>query len=101
MMRLVQSLIDQWMMQAAMNPVNQEVCEEHKEAELGVVVPAAGPVFGSIVELGVAANFKEEHHASRDRNARHGDEGLFNLLADLILEKLGMLEGSLVEDEDV
>lgn len=101
MMGLVQVLVNQGKMQASMNPVNQEVGEEHEEAELGVVVPAAGAVFGSVVELGVTANFEKENHACRDGNSRHGDEGLSDLLADLILEELGVLEGGFVEDEDI
>lgn len=59
-MGLVQSLINQRMMQSTVNPVNREIGEEHEEAELCVVVPSAGTIFGSIVELSVAADFKEK-----------------------------------------
>lgn len=101
MMRLVQSLVYQRVMQCSVDPVDEKIGEEHKEAELRVVVPATGAVFGSVVELGVAADFEEEYHASRYGDTRHSYQGLLDFLADLVLEEFRVLESGFVEDEDV
>ena len=43
-MSLMQSLVDQWMVQASMNPVDTEVREEDKEGELQQVVELKGGI---------------------------------------------------------
>ncbi len=100
-MWLVEILIDQGMMQKSMDPVDGEIGEEEEEREYQVIVVWVRLVRKGIIELRVASNFCKEEWSGEDRDPRHCADGLCYLLADLILQELGMLVGCFVEDEDV
>lgn len=108
--RLVEALVDQRMVKTSVNPVDEEVGEHEEERELKPVVPSAekvehdvveGRVRDSVVHEAVAANLGHEDGHGEDGHDGYGSKGLLDLESDLVLQILGMLESSLVEDEDI
>lgn len=99
--RLVKGLVDQWVVQTAVDPVDAEVGEHEEEGELHVIVPHARGLVEIVVNLGVSANFEEEERGGKDGHYGEGNVGLAHLEADLVLEVFRMVEGRLVEDENV
>lgn len=100
-MRLVEGLVDERVVQAAVDEVDEAVGEEDEEGELDVVVEGEGLVRGVVVEFRVAAHFGEEEGDGEHRHVWHGCHGLLDLHANLVLEEFRVLEGCLVEDEVV
>lgn len=102
MMRLVQALVQQFAVQATMDPVNEEIRKHDEEGYLEDVVRPERRVFRSFVQFGVAADFTEEERGGEDGHHREGAEGLSNLKPDLISEVARMGEGQgAIEDKDV
>lgn len=97
--RLVQALVDGGVVEAAVNPVDEEVGEDEEERELEEVVPQAGALLGDIVELAVAADLEQEQGRRHHGHEGHGLVGVDNLEPDLVLEVLGVVHDALVEDE--
>jgi hypothetical protein len=56
---------------------------------------------GGVVELGVAADFGEEEGRGEQGHPGHAVYGLRDLHLHLVFEEFRVLEGRLVEDEDV
>lgn len=65
------------------------------------VVVWEGLIGERVVELGVAADLGEEEGDREEGDPRHGVDGLADLHLDLVLEEFGVVEGGLVEDEDI
>ena len=84
-----------------MDPVDEEIGEADEQRKLEIIVPHARAVFGSVIELRVAANFGKEEGYSEDSHAGKCPCGLVDLHDDLIFEELGVVYGSLVEDKDI
>ena len=100
-MRFVQAFVDEGMVQTAVDEVDAEVGEEEEEWELEVVVVGPWFVGERVVEFGVAPDFGEEEGRGEDGDEGHGVPGLRDLHLYLVFEEFGVLEGGLVEDEDV
>ena len=100
-MRLVQRLVDERMVQATMDPVNEKVGKADKEGELDDVVKCKGGVRGRVVEFSVTADFTKEKRHGEDGHEGKRYEGLFDLKPNLVFEVLRVCEGSMVEDEDI
>lgn len=100
-MRLVQHLVDSWEVQPAVDEVDPEIGEDDEERELHVVVPHAGAFGSGIIELCEAAVFGYEERRCEDGHDGQRARGLSDFIADLVLEEFGVVEGRLVEDEDV
>lgn len=94
-------LVDERMVQAAVDPVDPEVRKEDEERELEVRIPPAGALLNAVVHLRVAAHLGREEGHHKDRHGRDGPDGLSDLLTHLVLQEAWMREGGLVEDEDV
>lgn len=88
-------------MQAAMDPVDEEVGEGDKEWELEDVVQPERGIGRGVVQLGVPSNFAKEAGDGEDGHDGKRDGGLLDLEGDLVLEVFGMGEGGMVEDEEV
>jgi len=101
MMRFVQSLVNQRVVQPPMDPVDEEIGEQDKEGELNEVVERERGVRGRVVKFSIAKNFAEEDGGGEDGHQWDGGEGLLDLLTDLVLEVFGVCEGCVVENEDV
>ena len=99
--RLVQRLVNQLVMQSPMYPVYAQVGEGDEERELEIIVESKRRVGGGVVELRVAAHFQEETRRREDGHDGHGDHGLADLEPDLVFEVFGVRERGMVEDEDV
>lgn len=84
-----------------MDPVDEEIGEEDEEGELQVVVGGEGGGGGGVVQLGVAADFGQEEGHGQQGHDGHGGHGLVDFEPDLVLEVFRVLEGCVVEDEDV
>lgn len=108
--RLVQALVEDRVVQGAVDPVDAEVGEEDEQRELQPAVMLAeeveervGEAWGGdvVVDEAVAADFGDEPGRGEDGHDRNRLHGLLDLKAHLVLEVFGMLEGGLVEDEYV
>jgi hypothetical protein len=108
--RLVQALVEEFAVQGAVNPVDAEVGEGQEDRELDPVPGAAEEgeervrelrVGGGVVDEAEAADFCDEEGDGEDGHDWDGFEGLLDFEAHLVLEVFGVLEGGLVEDEDV
>ena len=96
--RLVQAFVDQGMMQATVDPVDEEIGEHEEERELENVVKREGRIVQRVVHLSVAHDFHEEEGRSEGGQSGHRLHGLLNLHAHLVLEVLRVVEGGFVED---
>lgn len=92
--RLVESLVDQRMVETSMDPVDAEVGEHEEERELDVVVRISKPtkewmfkarVRRTVVDEGVASDFSDEEGYCEDGHDRNRLHGLSNFHAHLIL----------------
>lgn len=99
--RLVQVLVDQGVVQAAVDQVDQGVGEDEEARELQELVPHAGAVGRRIVQLRVSADLEEPEDGGEQSHARKGLDGLPDLHRNLVLEVLGMGFVVLVEHEPV
>ena len=99
--RLVEALVDERVVQAAVDPVDEEVGEGNEDGELQIVVPESGPLDGGVVHFGVATHFQREEGDREDGHYGQRDVGLSDLLTNLVFQILWMVEGSFVKDEDV
>ena len=99
--RLVQGPVHLRVVQPAVDPVDAKVREEHEDGELQPVVQREGRLRECVVELTVPAHFRHHQGRGEERHAWHRGHGLLDLHADLVLEEFGVLEGVLVEDEEV
>lgn len=101
-MRLVQPLVDERVVQPAMDPVDAAVGEGDEERVLQVRVPrAVGGFVEGVVELRVAAYLGDEEGRGQRRHDWDGSQRLFDFLADLVAEEFGMVHLGVVEDEVV
>jgi hypothetical protein len=108
--RLVQALVEELAVQRAVDPVDAEVGEHQEDWELEPVPGVAedaqervgeSGVGGGVVDEAVALDFGDEEGDCENGHDRDGVESLFDFHANLVLEVFGVLEGGLVEDEDV
>ena len=101
MMWLMERLIDQWVVQAAVNEVDEKVGEEEEEGELKPLVPCSWTLGGGVVEFGITLKFSCEADSGQQRHQWHGCVGLNHLELDLVLEEFWVCEGCVVKDEVV
>ena len=99
--RLVDVLVDERVVQASVDPVDAEVGEEQEERELQVRVPPAGAVLDPIVQLRVAAHLGHEGRHHEDRHDGDGRHGLADLLPDLVPQEARMRQVDLVVHDHV
>lgn len=100
-MRLMKLLVDEGVMQATVNPVDERVCKKEEERELENVVPPPWSLGGCVINLGIAAYFGEEGRGSAERHERQSFYCLHNLHRNLVLEVAWVVELGLVKDENV
>lgn len=98
---LVQALVNHGVMQAAVDPVDEEIGEHEEERELEYVVQRKRRVANSVVHVSVAADFEEEKGNGGGGHARHGLHCLSDLHAHLVLEVFRVVEVGFVKDEVV
>lgn len=101
MVRFMQTLINQRVMQTAMDEINTEIRKQQEERELQVIVISEWFIGEGIVEFGVPPYFGEEEGGGEDGDEGHGVDGLADLHPYLVFEEFGVFEGCFVEDEDV
>ena len=99
--RLVKVLVDERVVEVAVDPVDAEVGKEEEQRELKNIVPHSGPFGGRVIQLGVATDLESHNRCGAECHERHGLVGLNDLEPDLVLDELGVLQGPLVEDEVV
>ena len=100
--RFVDVLVHFRVVESAVDPVDAQIREEDENGKLHVVVPAARPLSRCVVQLRVAAGLRRKTRA-RWKMAMMGkcNIGLLHLELDLVLEVSRVLEGALVEYEDI
>lgn len=101
MVRLVQGSVHARVVQASVDPVDEEIGEEDEEGELQDTVEGEGLFGGGIVEFGVSADFQDEEWGCQEGHWGHRAHGLFDFHGDLVLEEFGVFVGGFVPDEDV
>lgn len=99
--RLVQGLVDAGVVQATVDPVDEEIGKADEEGDLEEAVEREGLFGGSVVELGVSADLKNEERSSQQGHWRHCGHGLSDLQTNLVLEEFWVLVGCLVPNKDV
>lgn len=100
MVRLVQGFVDTGVVQAAVNPVDEEIGKADEEWDLDETVVREGFVGGSVVEFGVSANLKNEERSCQQGHWGHCGHGLSDFQTNLVLEEFGVVVGCLVPDKD-
>lgn len=98
---LVDVLVDAWVVEAAVDPVDARVGEEQEEGKLGVGVPLSRALLCRVVKLRVAAHLGKEPGDGQDSHDGEGNVSLLHLKLDLVLEVARVVECGLVEDEEV
>jgi len=88
----MQVLIDERVVEAAVDEVDAEIGEDEEQWELKPIVPGTWAVCEGIVEFGVTADFSEEEGCGEERNPGHGVYGLANFHSDLVFEEFGCLK---------
>jgi len=101
MMRFMQPLVYERVVQPPMNPIDEKVGEQDEEGELNDVVEQERSVRGRVVKFSMAADFAEKAGCGQESYERDGGKGLLDLEADLVLEIFRMCEGCVVENEEV
>lgn len=76
---LVQVLVDKRVVQAAVDPVDEGVCEEEEEGELQNVVPPARTFGSRVVHFAPAADFSKESGDGQEGHDGHRCAGLLDL----------------------
>lgn len=67
----VKMLVHKRVVKVSMDPVDAEVGEEQEKRELKDVVPHSRTFLGTIVQLAIASDFKEEEGRSADSHEWH------------------------------
>lgn len=103
--RLVKCLVNHWVVQSTVDPVDEEIGESDEEGELQDGVPATHvPCRGFrklVVDERETADFGDEPWRGEQGNDGHCAHSLVDFHAHLVLEVFGVVHGRLVEDEDV
>lgn len=89
------------MVEASVNPVDAEIGKEDEYRELQVVVEREWSVIKPVVEFGIALYFQGEEASCQQSHTRHGRHSLLDLHGHLILEVFRVVEGGLIEHEDI
>lgn len=100
-MRLVQALVEDGVVQAAVDPVDEEVGEAEEEEVLQDIIRCKRCLFEGVVQLAVSADFEQEEGHGEDGHDWQCADGLLDLEPDLVLEVLWVLEGGFVENKDI
>lgn len=98
--RLVEPAVKDGMVQAAVNQVDEAVGKGDKGGELQEEPPARISV-NVVIEHAVSPDLHEEWRCRAERHDRYRLHCLDDLELYLVLQKLGMVERALVENEDV
>lgn len=100
-MRLVERLVNQRVVQSAMDPIDAKIGEGDEQGELQEAVVGEGLLGESIVELRIPPNLGDQEWRGQQGHDGHGPHGLGDLHGDLVFKELGVLDGGLVPNEDV
>lgn len=99
--RFVQGLVYPRVVQATVDPIDEEVCKANEERELEDVVEPERCLSRRIVQFGMALHFADKEGDGEYSHDWERDRGLLDLQADLILKIFGVGEGGMVEDEEI
>ena len=99
MVWLMQCFVNERMVQATMDPVDEKIREADKERKLYDVIQCERGVRRRVVKLGVTADFTQEKRGGENGHYGERDEGLFDLQPDLVLEVLWVRECCMVKNE--
>lgn len=99
--RLVQSSVYSGVVQAAVDPVDEEIGKADEKGKLQNAVVRERFLGDGIVEFGISADLQNKERCSQQCHGRHGGHGLFDFEGNLVSKELGMVESRLVPDEDV
>ena len=100
-MGFVENLVNLWVMQASVDPVDEEIGKDDKQGELHVVIQGKWLIGQIIVEFSVAANLAEEEGRGENSHDWESNHGLADFKGDLVLEVFRVGKGGVVEDEDI
>lgn len=99
--RFVQGLVDQRVVQATVNPVDAKIGERDEQRELYKAVAPERLIRERVIEFGVTTNFRDQERRSEERHNGHRLHGLLDFHGNLVLEKFRVMDGRLVPDKDV
>lgn len=98
-MRLVESLVDERIVQRTMNPVDAKVRKRDKQRILDPIVKGERRLAREIVEFRPSLSLGHEKRRCQCRHDRHGMQRLTDLHRNLIAQEFGMLHGTVVIDK--
>ena len=101
MMRFVQGFVDSRMMQAPVDPIDEEVGEHDEKRELKHIIQSKRGIGREVIKFCVAAHFTEEQGRCEDGHDRNRYQSLANFEPDLVLQVFRMHESRMVENERV
>ncbi len=99
--RLVENLVNFRMVQAPVDPVNEEIGEEDEDWKLQVVIQGERLVGRCIIQFGITAHFTEEDRCGEYGHAGESDHCLAHFEGNLVFEVFGVGGGCMVEDEEI
>jgi hypothetical protein len=99
--RLMQALVEDWMMETTMDPIYEKIGEHDKERELEKVVPQPWAIFGLVVHLAVSSYFCQEEWGSHQSHSWKRHARLLHLHSHLVFEVFWVIECGLIEDKYV
>lgn len=97
----MERLVDSGMVETTVDPVDEEVGEKEEEGELDVVVQGKGCLSSSIVKSCIAPYLGGEEGAGQDSHYGHRRQSLLHLESNLVLQEFGVLEGVVIEYEEI
>lgn len=101
MVGFMQSFVDFRMMQAPVDPIDEEIGEQDEERELKEIVQAKRGIRRGLIKFRVAAHFTEEKGRCEDGHDGKRFQSLANFEPNLILKIFRMHERCVVENKDV
>lgn len=98
-MRLVKPLIDERVVQCAVDPVNTKVRKRDEQRVLDPIVKGERGFAREVVKFGPSLRLGHEKRSGQCRHEGHGVQGLFNFQGDLIAQEFGMLHRTVIVDK--
>ena len=99
--RLVEGLVDAGVVQAAVDPVDEEIGEADEEWELDEAVEWEWLFGDGVVEFGVSSDLQNEEGCSQQGHWGHGLHGLSDFHRNLVSQEFGVVVSGFVPDKDV
>lgn len=100
-MGFVKNFVNLWVVQASVDPVDEEIGKDNKQGELQVVIEGKWLIGQIVVEFSVATDLAEKEGRGENSHDWERIHGLAYFEGDLVLEIFRVGKCGVVEDEDI